>query len=498
MKSQYMRIQGYFALIVMLMNGIKDDCSGQPTHNSAEKESKMFQDLLDSKRYDELLEISQSIALTVEKDDIRSALSSYYGGVASFKMRKFKDSIKFFQNYRSSERLESFDEMAEFYWVSNLLELDYKIPALRSLDEFIEKYPDSYFYPEVIYRRASILFLLNKFDQSIKSLEKLSSYEIGLDLKTRIHLLKGKSLMNLSRFAESEAEFLNAKILTQQSDQSYLNEALSYLVKLSNLQYRWDDSVSYYGEFNETANSTVHKLNAAAYVMGSMEQMDRINEGIEGFEDILITLSVPFLHDSCYEAMSIYAGFLIKKYGHEKSISRVGNLMSESSGNESLIEGLAMIGLEITEQKNPKRSEEIRVYYESLVDRFRMNGLSNNSLLKIAKYFSTTNYEVARDYYNEVLKREDYEFSYSALLGLFKLYDAYEEIELIDSVSSGLNSVFKINGMSFPSYLTPQDRDIIDNIIGSNLSSGDEVIIKELDKLVFPKRSAIRKISKVN
>ena len=119
-----MRIQGYFALIVMLMNGIKDDSSGQPTHNSAEKESKMFQDLLDSKRYDELLEISQSIALTVEKDDIRSALSSYYGGVASFKMRKFKDSIKFFQNYRSSERLESLDEMAEFYWASNLLELD--------------------------------------------------------------------------------------------------------------------------------------------------------------------------------------------------------------------------------------------------------------------------------------------------------------------------------------------------------------------------------------
>jgi tetratricopeptide (TPR) repeat protein len=458
----------------------------------------MLQGLLDSKRYDELLKISQSIALTVDEDDIRFALSSYYGGVASFRKRKFKDSIKFFQNYRSSVRLESFDEMAEFYWASNLIELDYKIPALRSLDEFIEKYPDSYFYPEIIYRRATILFLLNKFDESIKSLEKLGSYKIGSDLKTRIHLLKGKSLMKLSRLAESEAEFLNAKISTQQSDQSYLNEALSYLVKLSNLQYRWDDSVSYYGEFNETAASTIHKLNAAAYVMGSMEQMDRINEGIEGFEDILTTLSVPFLHDSCDEAMSIYAGFLIKKYGHEKSISRVGNIMSESSGNESLIEVLAMIGLDIIEQSNSKRSEEIRAYYESLVNRFRINGLSNNSLLKIAKYFSTTNYEVARDYYNEVLKREDYEFSYSALLGLFKIYDAYEEIELIDSVSSGLNAAFKINGMSFPSYLTPQDRNIIDNIIGSDLSSDDEVIIKELDKLVFPKRSAIRKISKVN
>ena len=172
--------------------------------------------------------------------------------------------------------------------------------------------------------------------------------------------------------------------------------------------------------------------------------------------------------------------------------------MSHSSLNDSLIEVLAMIGLEVIEQNSSKRSEEIEVYYKNFVDQFRLNDLSNNTLLKIAKYFSKMDYEIAQTYYNEVLKRDDYEFTITALLGLFKLYDEYEEIELIDSVRRRLNSLVKINGMSFLGNIALQDRHIINSIIGSDLPSDDEVIIKELDKLVSPKRSAIRKISKVN
>jgi len=108
------------------------------------------------------------------------------------------------------------------------------------------------------------------------------------------------------------------------------------------------------------------------------------------------------------------------------------------------------------------------------------------------------NYEISQTYYNEVLKRGDYEFTSTALLGLFKLYDAYEQIELIDSVRMRLNTSVKINGMSFSSNLASQDRHIIHSIIGSDLPSDDKVFIEELDKLVSPKRSAIRKISRVN
>ena len=498
MKIQFMQLYIYFALIVFLINGTNENCFCQSTNDYAEEESKLLQKLLDSNQYDEVLKIAESIALTAEKNDIRLSVSSYYAGVAAFKKRKFKDSIKFLQNYRSSVRVSSFDEMAEFYWAANLIQLDYKVPALRALDKFIKKYEYSYFYPDVIYNKASVLFSLNKFDESIKNLQKLDSYQLDSDLKIRIHLLKGKSLIKLSRFAESEAEFLNAKISSQKLDKSYLDEASSYLVKVSGLQYRWDDSLLYYKEFKQGVTTSIHALNASAFVLVSMEQMDRIDQGIEDFEGILITLRLPFLQDLFSEAISMYVEFLIKRYGHEESISRVRNLMSHSSLNDSLIEVLAMIGLEVIEQNSSKRSEEIEVYYKNFVDQFRLNDLSNNTLLKIAKYFSKMDYEIAQTYYNEVLKRDDYEFTITALLGLFKLYDEYEEIELIDSVRRRLNSLVKINGMSFLGNIALQDRHIINSIIGSDLPSDDEVIIKELDKLVSPKRSAIRKISKVN
>ena len=498
MKIQILHLYTYLALIVFLFNGTNENCYCQLTNDNAEEESKSFQKLLDSNQYDELLKIAESIALTAEKNDIRLSLSSYYAGVAAFKKRKFKDSIKFLQNYRSSETVSLFDEMAEFYWAANLIQLDYKVPALRALDKFIKKYENSYFYPDVIYNKASVLFSLSKFEESIKYLQKLDSYQLEPDLKIRIHLLKGKSLINLSRFAESEAEFLNAKISTQKLDEFHLDEASSYLVKLSGLQYRWDDSLSYYKEFKQGFAAAIHALNAAAFVMVSMEQMDRIDEGIEEFEGILITLDLPFLSDLCSEAISIYVEFLIKKYGHKESVSRVKNLMSDSIANDSLIEVLAMIGLEVIEQSSFKEPEEIEVYYKNIIDQFRINDLSNKTLLKIAEYFSAMNYEISQTYYNEVLKRGDYEFTSTALLGLFKLYDAYEEIELIDSVRMRLNSSVKINGMSFSSNLASQDRHIIHSIIGSDLPSDDKVFIEELDKLVSPKRSAIRKISRVN
>ena len=275
----------------------------------------------------------------------------------------------------------------------------YKVPALRALDKFIKKYEYSYFYPDVIYNKASVLFSLNKFDESIKNLQKLDSYHLDSDLKIRIHLLKGKSLIKLSRFAESEAEFLNAKISSQKLDKSYLDEASSYLVKVSGLQYRWDDSLLYYKEFKQGVTTSIHALNASAFVLVSMEQMDRIDEGIEDFEGILITLRLPFLQDLFSEAISTYVEFLIKRYGYEESISRVRNLMSHSSLNDSLIEVLAMIGLEVIEQNSSKRSEEIEVYYKNFVDQFRLNDLSNNTLLKIAKYFSKMDYEIAQTYY---------------------------------------------------------------------------------------------------
>ena len=60
--------------------------------------------------------------------------------------------------------------------------------------------------------------------------------------------MKGKIFIELSRYAEAEAEFLNAKNLADNDGCIYRHEAMSLLIKAAGQQYRWSDSVFYYNQ----------------------------------------------------------------------------------------------------------------------------------------------------------------------------------------------------------------------------------------------------------
>ena len=117
-------------------------------------------------------------------------------------------------------------------------------------------------------------------------------------------------MIGLSRYAEAEAEFLNAKNLADNDGSIYCHEAMSLLIKVAGQQYRWSDSVFYYNQIQESNLSQIQRIDAAAYVMSSMEQMDKLDQGIIDLKRNLLNCRDFYLYDSCYEATNVYVNFL--------------------------------------------------------------------------------------------------------------------------------------------------------------------------------------------
>ena len=69
--------------------------------------------------------------------------------------------------------------------------------------------------------------------------------------------------------------------------------------------------------------SQFQKVRAAAYVMISMEQMDKIDQGINALEQSLFEFKEPYLYDVCHESINVYLSYLRKKHTSESVNSRI-------------------------------------------------------------------------------------------------------------------------------------------------------------------------------
>lgn len=139
-------------------------------------ELKTFQRMIDSQEFDAVLERAQAFLLNLNEENNLFSIASYFAGVASFEKKNYLQSSRFFLNYKSNENVGELDELANFYRALNLVRLGYKRPALKALNQFKEKYTNSYFYPEVIYQISLINYGFNNAKEALKSLNKLTSF----------------------------------------------------------------------------------------------------------------------------------------------------------------------------------------------------------------------------------------------------------------------------------------------------------------------------------
>ena len=489
----------YFACLILIFYAANAKClSKSKTQQNDSDELKILQKMMDSDEFDKVLTRSQSILLNVGQKNELYSIASYYAGIASYHKKNYLQSSRYLLNYKSNEGISSLDEVATFYWGLNLVQLGYKLPAIHALRQFEKKYKNSYFYPEAVYQIALINFECNSLSQSIEDLNKLNSFNLEKDLKIRIHLLKGKIFIELSRYAEAEAEFLNAKNLADNDGCIYRHEAMSLLIKAAGQQYRWSDSVFYYNQIQGSNLSQIQRIDAAAYVMSSMEQMDKLDQGIIDLEKNLLGCRDFYLYDSCYEAINVYVNFQLKEKTPREVINKLRNLISESSDRKSVIELWAIAGLEVLEKFNPKNSSEIRVYYKNLVDRFKVNEFSNRSLIKIADHFLESNPQISINCYKEIKNRGASLYLLTAMLRLYRLYNDQGIEESVEITENELKHVAIIYGENFFNSITKADKVLFDQIMDSK--SGMIIDLNAMNELVCssisPKRSALRKITK--
>ena len=494
--SKHLRYFTCLALIFYASN--VENFANSVTQHNAFEELKSLQSMMDSDEYDKVLTRSQSILLNAGQKNDLYLIASYYAGIASYHKKNYLQSSRYLLNYKSDEGISSLDELANLYWGLNLVQLGYKLPAIHELRKFKKKYKDSFFYPEAVYHIALINFEYNSLSQSIEDLNELNSFRVENDLKIRIHLLKGKILIGLSRYAEAEAEFLNAKNLADNDGSIYCHEAMSLLIKVAGQQYRWSDSVFYYNQIQESNLSQIQRIDAAAYVMSSMEQMDNLDLGIINLERNLLNCRDSYLYDSCYEATNVYVNFLLKDKTPREVINKLRNLISESSDKNSVIEMWAFAGLEVLENFFPENLSEIRVYYKNLADRFEVNEFSNRSLIKIADHFLESNPQISINCYREIKNRGDSVYLMTALLRLHRLYNDQGIEESVEITENELKHAAIIYGENDFNSLTKDDKILFDQIMDNQ--SGMIVDSNAMNELVCssisPKRLAVRKISK--
>ncbi len=463
-------------------------------------ELKTFQRMIDSQEFDAVLERAQAFLLNLNEENNLFSIASYFAGVASFEKKNYLQSSRFFLNYKSNENVGELDELANFYRALNLVRLGYKRPALKALNQFKEKYTNSYFYPEVIYQISLINYGFNNAKEALKSLNKLTVFHSDNDLKIRSHILKGKVFTSLNRYPEAEAEFLKAKNFSDSDESNYYNDALCLLVKASGQQYRWSDSLYYYEQLMANNPSQFQKVRAAAYVMISMEQMDKIDEGINALEQSLFEFKEPYLYDVCHESINVYLSYLRKKHTSESVNSRIKNLFSESNDENPLIELWAFVGLEFLENTKLKNNSEIKVYYQNIVERFEFDSLSNRSLVKIADYFFKIDPQTSINCYRKIISRGNSEYILVSLLRLHKLYTQKNLNELIKSTEQELHYAASVYGDVFFQSLTEDEKNLFKRIMDSQKKSNlDSNNISEiLRRLILPKRLALRKIAKLD
>ena len=467
--------------------------------NSDEILSEDFQSLFEQRKFVQLLQRTQELLLNHDSDGNDLDSITYFAAASHYFVGNHRASHVLLSSFSSKFPNSQYLESSQFYFASNLIKLHWWRAASSALDDFIQRYPDSNHFSYALYDRASADYFFKDYNSCLNLISKLEEFNNDHQLNLRVKLLKGYALKGLGRLAESEGAFLIAKNkaeLLRSPDATA--RALVNLIEVSAGQRRWRDSSSYYYIFMNGYKNSSHAINAAVAGIKMMEQLEKEDEVMGQFTEILSRISENANIKDLNDALSTYSAFVQERYGTQTILVQLGNLLGQCEGSPIVREALILAQLNVLEKYHPGNEQEIEVYYGEIIKEFDFKSLSIPAVLKLASYYIRNDAGLASELYHEALDRGNPRYESEAIFGIAKIQSLSGDQDKLRSSILGFRQVIELYGNVIVGEKSLSELDkLLEN--HKDLSDSEEVLMSRSELIALmsePRRIANRKILK--
>ena len=241
---------------------------------------------------------------------------------------------------------------------------------------------------------------------------------------------------------------------------------------------------------------SIYAINAAVVGMKMMQQMDKEDEAMERFEEILFSVSSNANFNSLNDALFEYSAYVQKRYGASTILVQLGNLLGRCEGLSFVREALVLAQLDILEKYIPANDQEIEVYYREIIREFNVESLSVPALLKLASYYRSNDLSLASKLYREILDRGSSRYESEAIFGMAKIQSLSSDQAELKSSILGFRKVVEIFGdLRLQEESLSELNQLLENY--KELSKSDEILMNSSELIALvgkPRRVVNRKI----
>ncbi|MBT8037633.1 MAG: hypothetical protein KJO21_08825 [Verrucomicrobiae bacterium] len=407
----------------------------------------MLSSLFFGGEYKKSLEVAEKLIDEVSKGSEQHDICLFVLGGSHFYLGQFEQSQPFLEQHIKEFPESKFVMHSEYFVGSNLTRLQYWEKAAKTLDAFLEKYPEpgkNIYMPNALYDRANCHFSESQYDPAMVILDRLEKEFTNNPVIDMAYNMKGNIFESTAELEEAEKYYMKAlEVAEKRANTIVAGEALSYLVGMLGSESAGDkktpnprlkDAVHWYDKFMKEYQDSPYKPQVVVYGMVAMKSVDRGQQALDNLQAVITELAGKKRQHFLEECINAYSSAYLEMKGNtpEKLKEFYYNFPGINLANKKTLALLriAVIGVfedEIRKAMADKDEELVQRYnsgikalFKDLKNTFQPKDLTNFVLVRIGDYLreKTSAPKQALPYYEELLSRDDKFGEFKALLGV--------------------------------------------------------------------------------
>ena len=431
----------------------QDFLNNFPNHELKPRvEELMVEGMFWAGRYEDSLRIAQSIRTTegTKTDD----LVKFVEGGSLYFLGRYPEAATVLTRHVEKYKESTHREMARFYEADNLARMNRLTEAGAKLDEFLRDYPESSVLDMALYARANVHYNLDQTEQAVSRLNQFLTKRPFSGLRDQAQNLFGNVFESQGKTREAEESYRKAKSTAEElGHDATAAESIVYLMGLlSSEENRAADVAALYDEFFQKYPENPNRAKAAVIPLAALEKVNRVPDALKRLEEIIAAFGNNIEAVGLEDAIVSYVTYA-EKGGMSlpqlrERLYNFPNLPPDADVARPRLR-MALIDLyekKIREEKDDaKRATlegEIQALFSQLRRDFPIEKLSNYVLNRIGdNLLRGGRADMAREYFEQVLKTPDVSFKDKAMFNLAVIYGEAEQnpnpdkaIEILDKL----------------------------------------------------------------
>lgn len=415
-------------------------------------EELMIEGMFWAGRYEDALRIAERIK-TVEGSKAADLVQFVKGGSRYF-LGRYTEAAPELEKHVATYKESSHREMARFYEADNLARLNRFTDAGAKLDDFLRDYPDSSVLDMALYSRASVHYNLDQTEPAVSRLNQFLTKRPYSGLRDQAQNLFGNVFESQSKPKEAEENYRKAKETAEGlGHDGVAAESIVFLMGLLRSEEdRAADVGALYDEFFQKYPENPNRAKAAVIPLEALEKLKRIPDALKRLEEIIAAFGNNIEAVGLEDAIVSYVTYAEKggmslQELREKLYNFPGLPADADVARPRL--RMALIDLyekKIREEKDDSKRAVLQGEIESLFIQLRrdfpLEKLSNYVLNRLGdNLMRSGRADMAKDYFNQVIKSPDVSFKGKAMFNLAVIYGESEQSPEPDKAIALLDKV---------------------------------------------------------